>query len=292
MPARRSRSFSKFCMDSKGAKFGTVRIIGGGVSLAGAVMAGWDAFDSLAALAVFLAAGLVANLLKDTPVEDWAKHGPFAKDPTARGTYEYSRPVRDENGDYVHEGTGRNRRLVREPLPPEKMYEALMSLLMSPGITIRLDRSTVPATILVDVIAPGFEPGRSSLNVLATGETAYRMSPQERAMALRNGYADIAAMERFTSSGVQQPLQLREWQPLPGEDGVSQIGIRYRYALPPLGGQGEYRITVRARGRHVTADQLIIPTLPGEEAARPAEPDRVDPAVPGWVYAEQQVRPA
>ncbi len=32
--------------------------------------------------------------------------------------------------------------------------------------------------------------------------------------------------------------------------------------------------------------------LPGEEAARPAEPDRVDPAVPGWVYAEQQVKPA
>ena len=318
-------------------EFRTVGTIGAGVSLAGAVMAGWDAFDSLAAddgdaaaaygvqtlaglalalcdlgaastattgllaglgpwgwaaLAVFLAAGLVANLLKDTPVEKWGKHGPFAKDPAARGTHEYSRPVRDENGKVVFEGRGRNRHVVREPLPPEKMYEALMSLLMSPGITIRLDRATVPATILVDVLAPGFAPGRSSLNVLATGETAYRMSPQERAMAIRNGFADVAAMERFTASGVQQRLQLREWQPLLGEDGVSQIGIRYRYALPPLGGQGEYRITVRARARHVTADQLIIPTLPGEQAQKPAEPDRVDPAIPGWVYAEQPVRPA
>ncbi len=157
---------------------------------------------------------------------------------------------------------------------------------------VQLDRATVPATVLLDITAPGFEPGRGSLNVLATGEIACRMSPQERAIAIRNGYTDTAAMESFTSSGSQELLRLREWQPLLGEDGVSQVGIRYRYALPTLGGQGDYRITVRTRARHITADQLIIPTIPGEEADRPADPKKVDPQVPGWVYAEQVVKPA
>ncbi len=108
-----------------------------------------------------------------------------------------------------------------------------MSLLMAPGVTIMRDSSTVPPTVLVDVTAPGFEPGRSSLNVLATVGTEYRMSPAERATAIRNGFTDVSAMESWTA-GAQAPLKLLEWSPRYAEDGLTQIGNRYRYIWAEL----------------------------------------------------------
>ncbi len=337
MPRERWRSPTKRFLSSRlnirtpgrTIQIRTLGTIGAGVSAAGAIMAGWDAFEAFsaddadaaaaygvqavagialaacelgaatisgapalaalgpwgwAALAVFLTAGIVATLLQDTPVEKWAKHGPFARDAKARGTHEYSRIRRDESGRPVLDQNGEPE---REPLPPEKMYEALMSLLMAPGVTIKRDSSTVPPTVLVDVVAPGFEPGRSSINVLATVGTEYRMSPAERATAIRNGFIDVSAMESWTA-GAQVPLKLREWSPRYAEDGLTQIGIRYRFAYPemPTGG-GERRFTtLRARTRHVTADQLIIPTIPDAETDVPqAAPNQVDPDIPGWAYA-------
>jgi len=161
---------------------------------------------------------------------------------------------------------------------------------MTPCVTIKRDPSTVPATVLVDVVAPGFEPGRSSINVLATVGTEYRMSPAQRATAIRNGFANVSAMESWTE-GAQVPMMLLEWSPRYAHDGLTQIGIRYRFAYPdlPVGG-GERRFTtLRTRARHITTDQLIIPTIPGDEQSRQADPNHIDPDVPGWVYAQQTV---
>ena len=107
-------------------------------------------------------------------------------------------------------------------------------------------------------------------------------------LAIRNGFTNVAAMEAWTV-GAQAPLKLLEWSPRYAGDGLTQIGIRYRFAYPelPTGG-GERRFTtLRARARHVTADQLVIPTVPDTETDAPqAAPDRIDPDVPGWAYAE------
>ena len=58
------------------------------------------------------------------------------------------------------------------------------------------------------------------------------------------------------------------------------------HTLRVFTGEGEYRLTIRARARHITADHLVIPTVPGEESGRQAAPGVIDPEVPGWVYAE------
>ncbi len=94
-------------------------------------------------------------------------------------------------------------------------------------------------------------------------------------------------MEAWTE-GAQVPMKLLEWSPRYADDGLTQIGIRYRYAWPELpAGGGERRFTIlRARTRHITADQLIIPTIPDEENTRPASPFSIDTGKPGWAYAE------
>ena len=160
---------------------------------------------------------------------------------------------------------------------------------MSPGITILRDPGTRPETLVVEVRAPGFQRGLSRLNVEATVDTAYRMSPEERAQAIRAGFTNLDAMESWTV-GAQYQLRLLEWQPLMDEDGVSHLGIRYRFALPELtGGSGERRFeTVRVRARHITGEGLVIPTIPGQEGPR-AEPGVIDPRAPGWAYAERRL---
>ncbi|RME27611.1 MAG: hypothetical protein D6806_04395, partial [Deltaproteobacteria bacterium] len=251
--------------------FRALGAFGASLSAAGAVMAGWDAFNRLAegdddaaiahgvqamagimlfvcdlgaattagagalaafgpwgwaALAVFLGAGIVAAMLRDTPVEKWAKHGPFAKDPEDRGTYEYSQIKRDENGEIIYQKD--NIQIPeREPLPPEKMYEALMSLLMKPRVMLIADNGILQ----VEVVAPGFRPGHSRLEVDATAQVEYRMSPQERAVAITAGY-NQAAYQSGWMPGTQVPLELLEWSPIRGKDGITQTGVRYRYAWP------------------------------------------------------------
>ncbi|RMG57494.1 MAG: hypothetical protein D6717_04715 [Gammaproteobacteria bacterium] len=78
-----------------------------------------------------------------------------------------------------------------------------------------------------------------------------------------------------------------EWRPIRGKDGITQIGVRYRYAWPELGSDGRRRISrFRARARHITGDGLIIPTLPGEKP-RAEKTREIDPEEPGWVYAQK-----
>lgn len=214
-----------------------------------------------ACLGVIILSGILAQQLTDTPVEKWAKHGPFAQDPDERCTHEYA-----------------------SPMDPAGIHQALMSLLMAPRIRIQTDPGTVPASLIVTVNAPGFEPGRSTLEVDVTVEQAYRMSPEQRAQAINAGYTDIAAMESYTPSGQQQALA-RSIQPRDTDAAGGTGTYRYRYALPVNTQPGDVRYTVRARVRHITAEGLIIPTLPGE-AVNNAEPTRIDPKVTGWAYAQ------
>jgi len=169
------------------------------------------------------------------------------------------------------------------------MYEALMSLLMPPRVTIRHDPGTVPSTVVIEVAAPGFRPGYSTINLHATVTMAYRMSERERAIAITNGFTNVAAMERFEPAGDEQPMKVLEWSPLYAENGMTQIGIRQRYALPPATGEGRYRFEIRARARHITPDHLVIPTIPGDEKPREPDPVHIDPDVPGWIYARQTI---
>ena len=60
-------------------------------------------------------------------------------------------------------------------------------------------------------------------------------------MIAGQGMTVSVVMESWTV-GAQYQLRLLEWQPLMDEDGVSHLGIRYRFALPELaGGSGERR---------------------------------------------------
>ena len=64
---------------------------------------------------------------------------------------------------------------------------------------------------------------------------------------------------------------------------VNQIGYKSCYQT-----EGAKHVRFRARARHITEDNLFIPTLPTEDP-KTSDPVLIDPEVPGWAYIEKAV---
>ena len=227
-----------------------------GVALAGLGQAGVMIFAGLgpfgwAFLAAAILAGIIAYLLTDTPLEKWAKHGPFASDMTDRITGEYKN------------------------YEPDRLLESLMSLLMRPSIDAKSDPSNFLISngykhndMIVDVIVPGFKVGQSSLDTRATIQAG---TSNARGQALRwQGQEEIF------------PYKIEPIYQDPSTQ-TNQIGYKYYYQT-----EGAKHVKFRARSRHITEDKLVIPTLPAEDP-NTGDPVEIDPEVPGWVYIEKSV---
>ncbi len=133
-------------------------IMEGGGTLLGLGVVGW------VFLALTLVAVLMVGLSTDTPLEKWAKHGPFARDKADRLTHEY------------------------ENATPAEVYQSLLGLLMSPTIELLTDPSVEPAGAVVEVWVPGFRRGKEVLDVRLTaerwwvnarGQGGHSLGPQE-----------------------------------------------------------------------------------------------------------------
>ena len=102
----------------------------------------------------------------------------------------------------------------------------------------------------------------------------------------RGATLDQIQSENF--SGIQQALTLLEWEDLHDKEVPGQvIGLRYRYALPQSNLQGTVRYRIRARAKHITVDQLIVPTWPDNDKMKPDDPVKIDPDVNGWAYSAE-----
>ena len=230
-----------------------------GIALAGlgqagvAILAGFGPFG-WAFLAVAIIAGIIAYMLTDTPLEKWAKHGPLSAEKDARFTAEYK--------DY-------------KKFDAAKSLEALMSLLMRPRITVKADPAKTQISgsykyygAIVEVIAPGFKAGKSTLTIQATAQTS---TSNARGQA-----------HRTTSS--QKEMIPYKIEPVYQDDKkINQIGCKYYYTAPVA-----KHVRFRARVQHKTEDQLIIPTLPTEDP-KAYHPVEIDKEVPGWAYADSKL---
>ena len=194
-------------------------------------------------LTVVVVAGLIAAALTDTEIEKWAKQGPFSNDLGERCTHEY------------------------QDKTPAEIQQSLMTLLMAPRVLIKTDPAASQPSVIVDVHAPGFTPGRSILDARATVQ---RSNP---------GPYQTAVWDTD-----QEPLRCVSWMPLLAdtENPASEVGLRYRYLLPT---DAIGPVRVRARARHITAEQLIIPTWPDKPPANTDDPIVIDPELNGWAYA-------
>jgi hypothetical protein len=205
---------------------------------AGGGVIGW------ALLAVSLMALVASAMLTYSPLERWARYGPFAARAENRRTHEY------------------------ENLAPEAVYQAAMSLFMSPSVVIRRDNahgfqgpSDFVPDIVVEVYAPGFEVGCSALDIRLTVAKMFARREVGRQEALRP----------YLVSHLKDPRS------------GAVIGLRYHYHGDGSGTPYRYR----ARARHVTADDLVLPTVP-ERQEVPDHDLTINSDVPGWAYAEQQ----
>ena len=225
-----------------------------GIALAGLGEAGVAIFVGIgpfgwAFLAVAILAGIIAYLLTDTPLEKWAKHGPFASDKADQISGEY------------------------QGYTPEKLLEALMSLLMRPSIDVKSDPNRFMVTngykhhdMIVDVVVPGFKVGKSSLDVRATLQTG-----TSNARGQLRHYTPQEEIYPYLMEPIYQDTTRQ----------VNQIGCRFHYQT-----DGAKHVDFRVRARHITEDELIIPTLPSDDPKKD-DPIKIDPEVPGWVYAEK-----
>lgn len=122
--------------------------------------------------------------------------------------------------------------------------------------------------MVVEIVAPGFKVGKSALNVRATIQTGMSNA---RGQALRwKGQEEIFPFK------IEPIYQDQDKQ-------VNQIGYKYYYQT-----EGAKHVRFRARARHITEDNLYIPTLPTEDP-KTSDPVLIDPEVPGWVYIEKTV---
>lgn len=213
------------------AAFGHGMAVAGsiGVALAGlgasgmTVLAGFGPFG-WAFLGVAILGSVLAYAFTDSDLEKWAKHGAFSKNIKSRMSQEY-------NGKQ-----------------PRYLLERYMGMLMNPSITMKKDISTgtrdaggnlIP-DIVVEMLAPGFEPDLSTLDIRVTLETGQF---DVRTLALLSGKQQCQAPYRIE-------------QLYADEQNQTVIGVRYRFRLmrPQLG-------QWRARARHITKDQVILPLV-------------------------------
>ena len=252
----------------------------GGEALAGTVAAeaglAWLGPLGVALMVVSIVATIASELLKDTPYEHWAGHGPFAKDADDRLTDEYK---------------GKSWR---------ELYAGLAGLLLRPRVTLRRDPSRgytgkgAPAKgwdrgywrpdVIVEVVAPGWRPGESVLDIQATRERMMTYSESVSVGALAQGAAyssaNRAMMNQLEPGQKPVPPYLCEWLYDDAKENV--IGLRYRYRGPD---DREHRYRWYARAHLVTPDMVIIPPLP-EKGEKQPDAERIDPDIKGWAYAE------
>ncbi len=143
-------------------------------------------------------------------------------------------------------------------------YESLLALLMPPQIQIVEKKEQ--QLIYVEVHASGFEPGKSTLTIHA------RITEGE----FLNGAGPV--FER-----AQQELQLLGWMPIV-DDKIPSIthGMRYIYRRP----NSAISTKIYARVQHTTKDNFIIPTKPGNDNKKSADPKFIDDTINGWAYAK------
>jgi hypothetical protein len=213
-------------------------------------------------LLISILASIVAYMLTDTDLEQWAKHGPFG------------------NGNHgMPSGLYKN-------ADSTKIYQAFMTLLMSPGIQIESDPTTYPKTVIVTAIVPGFQAGKSTITLESTYQSLYKMSPEERAMAINAGYgAQVEGMQNFTPESSQHVLHCVKWEPVYDDKTRQEVGVKYYYTMPEDRRDGDVKYHIRSRVRHITEDQIVIPTYPDKPVIS-SYTDQIDKAQNGWAYQE------
>ncbi|RMG57492.1 MAG: hypothetical protein D6717_04705, partial [Gammaproteobacteria bacterium] len=142
-------------------------------------------------LALSILAAVIVYLVTDTPLEKWAKHGPYALEAEDRNTHAYADAT------------------------PQETYMALLSLLMSPSLVIQRGQDGHGKLAVVDVHTPGFAPGKDMLHVHVTLEPLWANA---RGQSIR-------------SLGPQQPATPLSIAELKDEKTGTLIGYRYTYRL-------------------------------------------------------------
>ncbi len=194
-------------------------LIEGGAIFLGLGPVGW------ALLAVGIIAGILATVFTDTPLEKWAKHGPFSLELGDRMTDDFVTVTQNKAG--------------KEKLTLKSKHdvlESLMHLLMQPSMIIKKDTTTKPNSIVVEMYAPGFMIGSSTLDIHTTMSAAYRYGHNS------TGYKNEAVIKPIATTNL-----------LDKESGAV-IGVKYFYTIPT---DGKYKF--ETRGRHITVEQIYIP---------------------------------
>lgn len=207
------------------------------------------------ALVAVIFTSLIVALVTDTGLEKWAANGPFAKDPDDR-----------MDGDF-------------NGLTGKEVYGLLLSELRAPRVILRENPeegfpsshgTNVPA-VEVEVYAPGWVPGKSTLDIRLT---------RQRRLTTRGEIAHADADDK--KQHVLYPYEC-EW--IRDGDGGPVIGMRYRYE----GQIGKYRY--RARARHLTEDGVNLPAIPADKRDHDwkDDPVNIDDDIPGWAYPAETI---
>ncbi len=260
------------------AMAGSAGVAMAGLGSSGVTMLAFLGPYGWAFLGIAILGSVLAYVFADTDLEKWVKLGPFSADQETRMSHEYA---------------GKK---------PQYVLERFMGMLMQPSMTMKKDVSTrkkdgqgnsIP-DIVVEVIAPGFEPDLSTLDVRATIE--------EGEIDVRGHHAALTRLSGNQKS--QTPYGIE--QLYADENSQQVIGVRYRYRAP-----GPHLVCWRARARHITKDQIILPPVldapnitsdglmaspaPTGQTASTQQSGtlkgkddgvRIIDTVPGWVYAK------
>lgn len=148
--------------------------------------------------------------------------------------------------------------------------------------------------MVVEMIAPGFEPNLSTLDV--------RVTIEEGEIDVRGHHIKLTRLSG--NQQLQYPYLIEHLYT--DEQSQHVIGVRYRYRVPK-----PHLVRWRARARHITKDQTILPPIldaqdntndeitashpPTGQSATSKQNDpskiegdgvRIIDTEPGWIYAE------
>jgi len=188
------------------------------------------------------------QVLSDSDVEQWAKHGPFAQDAAKRMTHDY------QGKTYTD------------------AFHGLLNQLMAPSLKLT---TSGPGSLNAKVLLPGFTPEQSALSVECSAESGRRDISY-----IPPGSTNLSSWN--DDQQLIKPVEAEVWL----EEGDTQPrGYIYRYYLgaPPQGDKRQWRV----RARHTTPQGVGLP-LPenGQKTYDPHRVQESD-AKSGWLYAER-----
>ncbi|MCP4745158.1 MAG: type VI secretion system tip protein VgrG [Desulfobacteraceae bacterium] len=201
-----------------------------------------------ACMAVCFIGASIAIACKDTDLEKWAKHGPFALDHDDRWTHQYA----SKDSRFALEG--------------------LMGHMLTPSVKMAYTQNTGPESTFPDSVvecyAPGFESGESELVVHTSMEKTYKADPIMGRP--QDGPED-------SGQAMQTPYRIEQIT----NDSQSQvIGARFYYkGLGPV-----KTCRWRTRVRHINKENITLPALLGEKDDY--KKTAIETMQKGWVYAE------